>query len=108
MKPINRYVDITLHDNLQLTTSASRAFLKRIGIEGQIIATPGHSDDSVTLSLDDGSAFTGDLPSPNVVDESTLKAVTQSWDRLRALYATTVYPGHGAVRPLPAATGATM
>jgi hypothetical protein len=34
------------------------------GVSGEIIYTPGHSDDSVTLILDEGMAFTGDLPYP--------------------------------------------
>jgi ribonuclease/clavin/mitogillin len=85
MKPVNPYVNITLHDNLQLTTGESRAFLKRIGIAGEIISTPGHSDDSVSLVLDEGVAFTGDLPPPGSVDEQARNTVRQSWDALKAL-----------------------
>jgi ribonuclease/clavin/mitogillin len=103
MKPVNPYVDITLHDNLQLTTGESRTFLRRIGIAGEVVWTPGHSDDSVTLVLDDGATFTGDLPSPNVVDESTVAIVTQSWNAIRALHARMIYPGHGPIRPMPSA-----
>lgn len=41
----------------------SRQFLKSIGISGEILATPGHSPDSVSLLLDDEQmAFVGDLP----------------------------------------------
>ncbi len=39
----------------------SRQFLKRLGIEGEIIRTVSHSADSVSLILDDGSCFVGDL-----------------------------------------------
>ena len=107
MKPVNRYVDITLHDNLQLTTGESRTFLKRIGIPGEIVWTPGHSDDSVTLVLDEGAAFTGDLPPPGFVDEGASAIVQQSWERLRSLGATTIHPGHGPVRPMPSAPAPT-
>jgi len=81
----------------------SRAFLKRIGITGEIVWTPGHSDDSVTLVLDEGAVFTGDLPPPGFVDERASDSVQQSWERLRSLHATTIYPGHGPVRPMPPA-----
>jgi glyoxylase-like metal-dependent hydrolase (beta-lactamase superfamily II) len=101
MKPSNPYVDITLHDNIALAVSGSRAFLKRIDIAGEIIGTPGHSDDSVTLVLDEGAAFTGDLPRPDAVDESSLASVRQSWNAIRALHARMIYPGHGPVRPIP-------
>jgi glyoxylase-like metal-dependent hydrolase (beta-lactamase superfamily II) len=105
MKPINPYVEIALHDNLQLAARESRAFLKRVGIAGEIAWTPGHSEDSVTLVLDDGAAFTGDLPPPGFVDEGASAVVQQSWDTLRGLGARTIYPGHGPARSLAVAAG---
>ena len=39
----------------------SRAFLSRIGIQGEIVHTPSHSEDSISLILDDGDCFVGDL-----------------------------------------------
>jgi endoribonuclease LACTB2 len=100
MKPVNPYVEITLHDNLHITTGDSRAFLSRIGIAGEIVWTSGHSDESVSLVLDEGAAFTGDLPPPGFVDERASDTVKQSWDRLRALRVRMIYPGHGPIRPL--------
>ena len=44
-----------------LSTLESREFLKTLGIDGEIIYTPGHSDDSVSLVLDEGVAIVGDL-----------------------------------------------
>ena len=101
MKPVNPYVPIALHDNLQLTTGESRAFLKRIGVAGEIVWTPGHSDDSVSLVLDAGAAFTGDLTPPGLADERDADVVRRSWEALRALRATEIYTGHGPVRPMP-------
>jgi glyoxylase-like metal-dependent hydrolase (beta-lactamase superfamily II) len=60
-KPQDHYVDISLDGNVTITFTESRALLSNIGIPGEILPTPGHSDDSVTLMLDNGSAFTGDL-----------------------------------------------
>lgn len=40
----------------------SRIFLENEGISGEIIQTPGHSDDSISLVIDECCAFTGDLP----------------------------------------------
>ena len=100
MKPEDRFVDITLHDNVTITAEGSRAFLAEIGISGQIVFTPGHSDDSVSLLLDDGAVFTGDLTPPALATEETAAEVARSWARLRALGATAVYPGHGPSRPL--------
>ena len=39
----------------------SRAVLKELGIDGEILHTPSHSEDSISLLLDDGSCLVGDL-----------------------------------------------
>jgi ribonuclease/clavin/mitogillin len=96
-KPADQFVDITLHDNVNVSFGETRALLERIGIAGEIVPTPGHSDDSVSLLLDDGSAFTGDLTPPALVTESNQAVVAASWQRLRAGGATRVYPGHGPI-----------
>ncbi len=75
------YTEIIEETNLVLKFSASRAFLAKLGLAGEIIPTPGHSADHVTLILDEGHAFTGDLPPRSLVsDEQTdLKA---SWNSI--------------------------
>jgi ribonuclease/clavin/mitogillin len=100
MKPSDRYVDITMHDNVTISFAESRRVLADIGIGGEIVHTPGHSDDSVSLLLDDGSAFTGDLTPPTLADGDAVRVVTESWRLLREGGATRVYPGHGPVRPI--------
>ncbi len=52
---------IRIEEAAVITCEESRAFLRRFGIEGEIISTPSHSNDSVTLILDDGTCFVGDL-----------------------------------------------
>jgi len=99
-KPADGFVDIELHDNVNLAFAASRQRLAGIGLAGEILPTPGHSDDSVALLLDDGSAFTGDLTPPGAAEERDAERVAASWRRLRERGATRVYPGHGPVRPL--------
>ena len=97
-KPRDRYVDITLDDNVTISCSESRSVLERIGIPGEILHTPGHSDDSVSLLLDDGSAFIGDLTPLGLAPEGAAAAVSASWRLLRQRGATRVYPAHGPVR----------
>jgi glyoxylase-like metal-dependent hydrolase (beta-lactamase superfamily II) len=99
MKPSQQYLDITLNDNINLHTTESRSFLRRIGIDGEIIATPGHSDDSITLILDTGIAFTGDLPPAYMADDPT-NAIQCSWESIHLHHVTTVYPGHGSIRQI--------
>src|SRR5215216_2335709 len=99
MKPSQHYLDITLNDNITINSDESRAFLRRIGIDGQIIATPGHSDDSITLILDAGIAFTGDLP-PAYMSNDPTNATQHSWEALHSHHVTAVYPGHGPIRQI--------
>jgi ribonuclease/clavin/mitogillin len=101
MKPEMHYVDIDLRDNTAVTLAESRAFLNKLDIAGEIVATPGHSNDSVTLVLDSGDAFTGDLQSVSRADEMDVEAVTASWEKIRAMNAKTIHPGHGPSRPMP-------
>lgn len=55
------YVPVNAEKAIIISCEGSRAFLKSIGIEGEIIITPSHSGDSVSLLLDDGTCFVGDL-----------------------------------------------
>lgn len=88
------YQEIKLNDNVNLTCEDSRTFLADLGISGEIIHTPGHSDDSVTLILDEGFAFTGDLqPLFMTSEEDTISR--QSWDKIYQHNITRIFPGHG-------------
>ncbi len=99
-KPRDRYADITTHDNVVVSFAGSRALLDSIGIAGQILHTPGHSDDSVSLLLDDGSAFTGDLTHPTLAAGDPGGVAMASWRLLCERGATRAYPGHGPVRSI--------
>ena len=74
--------------------------LERIGIPGEIVHTPGHSDDSVSLLLDNGSVFTGDLSHPYLIGLEDPAVVNASWQALKDRGAKRVYPGHGPIRGL--------
>ena len=104
-KPEDHYTDITLYDNVNITFADSRAILERIGIAGEILATPGHSDDSVSLVLDNGAACTGDLPPVALADDHARPLVAASWRLLHEHGAKHIYPGHGPVRTMAGADG---
>jgi len=78
------------------------------GIRGQVLYTPGHSSGSMSVLLDSGDAFVGDLAmnrfplrlSPGLpIFADDPAAVVGSWKRLIELGASMVYPAHG--RPFP-------
>lgn len=89
-----RFVPIKEDQARFFSIKESRAVLKELGLNGQVFHTPGHSDDSISLWLDEGALFVGDL---NPLYELQLHKGTQigeSWDRLLKLHPRTVYYGH--------------
>jgi glyoxylase-like metal-dependent hydrolase (beta-lactamase superfamily II) len=80
--------------------SPSRSALRAIGIQGQIVETPGHSDDSISLALDNHSAFIGDLTSPDFVEPENESTIRKSWRKLLDLGVETFYHSH--TDPIPA------
>lgn len=89
------YTELREDDNFKLSFEESRNFLASLEIAGEIIPTPGHSDDSVTLILDEGFAFTGDLRSRFLVPEDD-RVTHESWDRINQHKITRVFPAHGS------------
>lgn len=89
-------VDIVLGD--------SEVSLAEYGIPGNIIYTPGHTYGSVSILLEGGEAFVGDLAMngfplrfkagfPILAED--MQKVRESWQMLLDRGARTVYPGHG-------------
>ena len=101
IKDRDRFTEISMEGNVVISISESRALLHRVGIAGEILHTPGHSEDSVSLLLDDGRAFTGDLTDPTRVGPEDPDVVRASWQLLKDRGATHVHAGHGPIRPLP-------
>lgn len=90
------YLEITQNDNLVLKFEDSRTFLAGIGVAGEILSTPGHSDDSITLILDEGLAFVGDLHPAFMASEDPV--TRESWDKIYKHKVTKVFPAHGNAR----------
>ena len=99
-KPQDGYVEVTVDDSFVLPVSASRGALAKLGFQGEVLHTPGHSNDSVSLLLDDGSAFTGDLTHPAMVGADDGELVLSSWSLLRDRGAKRIYPAHGPIRAI--------
>ena len=77
-----------------ITCAESKEFLSGIGISGEIISTPSHSPDSVSLLLDDGGCIVGDLqPREYLAAYEQDNALKADWDAVlryrprRILYA---------------------
>ncbi len=88
------FVPVREEEATLLSLGDSREYLARLGIKGEILYTPGHSDDSISLWLDEGIALVGDL---NPLYELPLHQGTQiekSWEMLLARRPRKIYYGH--------------
>lgn len=79
------------------------------GINGKVIHTPGHSPGSVSVLLESGDAFVGDLAmngfplrnGPGLpIFGYDINLIKESWSKLLRLGVKTVFPAHG--KPFPA------
>lgn len=77
-----------------ISCEQSRKFLNELGIDGEIIYTPGHSDDSISLILDKGIAFVGDLYDLNSAAAFNDEKITDSWERILSYNISKICYGH--------------
>jgi glyoxylase-like metal-dependent hydrolase (beta-lactamase superfamily II) len=89
------YTPVDEKNAVRISCAESRGFLDNIGICGEILHTPSHSKDSVSVVLDDGNCFVGDLERMEYLgsyeDNVPLKA---DWDTILEHRPVTVYYAH--------------
>lgn len=93
--PKANFKNIVSGDNIVVTGSESRNLLRSIGINGEILKTPGHSDDSVSIIIDGCCAFTGDLPALSLIEAYGSQALKDSWALVKGFNVREIYPAHG-------------
>lgn len=78
-----------------ISNEESREFLESMGIFGEIISTPSHSKDSVSLILDNGVCFVGDLEPIeylNAYEENVI--LKKDWELVMSRNPKLVYYAH--------------
>jgi len=88
------YVPIRVEQDDLVLGLSNREALRSIGLQGEVLETPGHSADSVSLVLDDSMAFTGDLPPPFMASEENAAVIRDSWKKILERKPQTIYPAH--------------
>ena len=90
-----QYSKINEADARIITCEESRKVLSSIGISGEIIQTPSHSADSISLILDNGSCFVGDLePSEYLEAYDNNEALKNDWDLIMYYNPKTIFFAH--------------
>ena len=78
-----------------ITCEESRDFLYKMGISGEIIHTPSHSEDSISLILDNGNCFVGDLEPFEYLEAYEENAPLKSdWEHILSYYPKRVFFAH--------------
>jgi glyoxylase-like metal-dependent hydrolase (beta-lactamase superfamily II) len=92
-----------------LLTGSDNHVLRRLGVSGQALHTPGHTIDHLALVLDSGEAFCGDAAASFLLWAGThyctvfmtdMVEAYQSWQKMLDAGAQVIYPAHG--RPFAA------
>ena len=89
-----RYTPIDDNKIMCIGVSESRELLAKVGIDGEIVATPGHSEDSISLVLDSGQMFVGDLNPLYELELHKGTVIHDSWDKLLKMKPEAIYYGH--------------
>ena len=99
----------TLRESDILLAGDDNRVLRRLGVAGQILYTPGHSIDHISIVLDTGDAFCGDSAANFLLWAGTnyctvfmtdMDEAYGSWQKMLDAGAQVIYPAHG--RPFPA------
>lgn len=78
-----------------ISCAESRGFLQSLGIAGEIIHTPSHSDDSVTVILDKGDCFAGDLePHGYLAAYEENPGLEKDWDNIMSHHPKRIFYAH--------------
>ncbi len=88
------YEKIDINRIKVLEVESSRKWLDSIGILGEVLITNCHTEDSISLVLDNGIAFIGDLPPENNIIEGEIKC-KKAWELLRNKKVKFIKPAHG-------------
>lgn len=89
------YKSIDIQSALIVSLPDSRSFLSKLGINGKIVSTPSHSADSISLILDDGRCFVGDLePIDYLLGYENNNLLIKDWEVIMSYSPKVICYGH--------------
>ena len=90
-----RYHPIREDEAVRISCEESRTFLSGLGISGEIISTASHSEDSITIILDNGDCFAGDLEPIDYLEAyEENPALKADWDQVMSRHPKRIFYGH--------------
>ena len=96
-----KYKPITVERATVISSEESRSFLKSIGINGEIVVTTSHSKDSISLILDSGECFVGDLEPIEYLDGyEQNEELKRDWEIIMRYVPKVIYHAHANEKTL--------
>lgn len=93
-----RYTPVDISQASVISCGGSRSFLASLGIDGEIIHTPAHSEDSISVLLDEGVAIVGDLPPYDIAEGYHDECLGKCWEQVLSHEPETVFYSHANER----------
>ena len=94
-QPSLHYISIDKSTAKVLCFDESRSFLHGLGLNGEIVSTPSHSEDSISIILDEGIAIVGDLePLDYLEGYNDNPKLKKDWETVMSFHPKTVYYAH--------------
>ena len=88
------YMPINDEQATVISCRQSRAFLAERGICGEVIHTPSHSPDSISLILDEGDCIVGDLEPAEYLSAYDNVKLKKDWERILSHHPKRVFYAH--------------
>lgn len=93
------YAPINITEAMIVPLAESREFLRDIGIDGEILSTPSHSQDSISLALDNGTCIVGDLEPIDYLEAyDDNEALKKDWKAIMSYNPKVIYYAHANER----------
>lgn len=107
----DRFPALIIREGDLIVDETPSDLLRGLGIPAQLLFTPGHTNNSLTMVFDDGDVICGDIVfnsplfqllgsryRPILIQDE--KLVKESWQKIRAAGGKRLYPSHGAMLPV--------
>ena len=89
------YEPIDTENAVCISCEESRNFLHSVGIDGEIISTASHSNDSISVVLDNGNCYVGDLEPIDYLDAyDDNTELEKDWKLIMSYNPKTIYYAH--------------
>ena len=93
--PHLKYKSINKNLATLISPKESRAFLKKLDIDGEIFTTASHSDDGIAIVLDSGECFIGDVePLAYLEAYEEKQSLASDWEKILSFNPKVIYHSH--------------